>query len=181
MANCRAVKGELTAWCDGELSRRRAERIEQHLAECAACSAEADSVSAAIRWQRQALLRVTAVADGEFGALQVKLRRALAAEPEPQGPFWSWLFRPVAIAAAAAMIGIALLFSIMGGPKAVLIPLGVESPPVAVSSEPELFEDYQLIQRLDALENFDTVESVPLSDTVESVPLSDDDQTLHAG
>ncbi len=169
--NCRAVKGDLTAWCDGELSRRRAERIARHLAECGACSAEAESVSAAIRWQRQALPRVTAVADYEFGALQAKLRRALAAEPEPRAPFWPWSFRPVAIAAAAVMIGVIVLFSIMGGPNAVLIPLGVESPPVAVSSQPELFEDYQLIQHLDALENFDTVESVPL----------DDDQTLHAG
>jgi len=169
--NCRAVKGDLTAWCDRELSRRRAERIEQHLAECGACAAEAESVSAAIRWQRQALPLATAVADYEFGALQARLRRALTAEPEPRAPFWPWFFRPMAIAAAAVMIGVIMLFSIMGGPNAVLIPLGVESPPVAVSSQPELFEDYQLIQHLDALENFDTVESVPL----------DEDQTLHAG
>lgn len=171
MANCRAVKRDLTAWCDGELSRRWAERIEQHLAECAVCSAEAESLSAAIRWQHQALSRVTAVADYEFGGLEAKLRRALAAEREVPAPFWSWPFRPVAIALAAAMIGVIMLFSIMGGPNAVLIPLGIESPPVAVSSEPELFENYQLIQHLDALENFDTVESVPL----------DDDRTLHAG
>ena len=171
MANCRAVKVELTAWCDGELSRRRAERIERHLTECAACLAQAESLSAAVRWQRRALPRVTAVTDHDIGALQARLRRALAAEPEPRASFWPWLFRPVAIAAAAAMIGVVVLFSMMGGPNAVLIPLGVESPPVAVSSEPDLFENYQLIQHLDALENFDTVESVPL----------DDDQTLHEG
>jgi anti-sigma factor RsiW len=171
MMNCRAVKGDLTAWCDGELSRRRTERIEQHLAGCGACAAEAQSVSAAVRWQRQALPRVTAVANCEFSALQARLRRALTDEPGPRVPFWSWFVRPVAIAAATVMIAVVMLFSIMGGPQAVLIPLGVESPPVAVSSQPELFEDYQLIQRLDALENFDTVESVPL----------DDDRALHAG
>jgi anti-sigma factor RsiW len=171
MTNCRAVGADLTAWCDGELSHRRAKRIEHHLAGCATCSAEAESLSAAVRWQRRALPRLTAVADCEFEVLQARLRGALAAEPELRVPFWSWLFRPVAIAAAAAMIGVIALFSIMGGPNAVLIPLGVESPPVAVSSEPELFENYQLIQHLDALENFDTVESVPLND----------DQSLHAG
>jgi anti-sigma factor RsiW len=171
MMNCRAVKGDLTAWCDGELSRRRTERIEQHLAGCRACAAEAQSVTAAVRWQRQALPRVTAVADYEFSALQARLRRALTDEPALRAPFWSRFFRPVAIATAAAMFAVVMLFSIMGGPKAVLIPLGVESPPVAVSSQPELFEDYQLIQRLDALENFDTVESIPL----------DDDQAPHAG
>jgi anti-sigma factor RsiW len=168
---CLAVKEDLTAWCDGELSRRRAGRIEQHLAECTTCSAEVGSLSAAIRWQRQALPRATAVADCELDALQARLRRALAGEAAPQAPFWSGLFRPVAVAAAAAVAAVIVLFSIMGGPSAVLIPLGVEQPPVAVSSEPELFENYQLIQHLDALENFDTVESVPL----------DDDQTLHAG
>jgi anti-sigma factor RsiW len=171
MMNCRAVKEDLTAWCDGELSRRRAERIEQHLAGCGACAAEAENVSAAVRWQRQALPHVTAVANYEFSALEARLRQALAAEPDPRAPLRSWFLRPVAIAAAAAMIAVIMFFSIMGGPRAVLIPLGVESPPVAVSSQPELFEDYQMIQRLDALENFDTVESVPL----------DDDQALHAG
>ena len=173
MDHCRAVKREFTAWCDGELSRREAERLEQHLAACAACSAEADSLSVAVRWQRQALRHVTAVADHECAPLQARLRRALATEIEPraQGQFWSWIFRPVAIATAAAMIAIIVLFSVLGGPNAVLIPLGVEAPPVAISREPDLFEDYQLIQHLDAMENFDTVESVPL----------DEDQALREG
>jgi anti-sigma factor RsiW len=171
MMKCRAVKGDLTAWCDGELSPRRAERIERHLAECTRCSAEAASLSAAIQWQRQALPRAAALADCEFGALRASLKRSLAAETAPRAPFWLGLFRPVAVAAAAAVVGVIVLFSFMGGPSAVLIPLGVEAPPVAVRSEPELFENYQLIQHLDALENFDTVESIPL----------DDDQAPHAG
>jgi anti-sigma factor RsiW len=173
MDHCRAVKREFTAWCDGELSRREAERVERHLAACAACAAEAESLRAAIRWQRQALRHVTAVADQECAPLQGSLRRALAAEIEPrvQEQFWSWIFRPLTIATAAATIAIIVLFSVLGGPDAVLIPLGVEAPPVAISSEPELFENYQLIQHLDAMENFDTVESVPL----------DEDQGLRKG
>jgi anti-sigma factor RsiW len=173
MDDCRAVKREFTAWCDGELSRRETERVERHLAACAACSAYAQSLSAAIRWQRQALPHVTAVGDHECAPLQAKLRRALAAEIEPraQGQFWSWIFRPVTIATAAAMIAIVVLFSVLGGTNAVLIPLGVKAPPVAISSEPDLFANYQLIQHLDAMENFDTVESVPL----------DEDQPLREG
>ena len=65
-------------------------------------------------------------------------------------------------AVAAAAVILALVFA--GGPAAVLVPLGVESPPVAVKANPELFKDYPLIQHLDALENFDTVQSVPLDD-----------------
>ena len=173
MNHCRAVKREFVAWCDGELSGREAERVEQHLAACEACSAEAESLSAVIRWQRQVLRHVTAVTDQECAPLQTRLRRALAAEIEPPGQarFWSLIFRPVTIATAAAMIAIIALFSVLGGPNAVLIPLGVEAPPVAISRQPDLFENYQLIQYLDAMENFDTVQSVPL----------DEDQALREG
>ena len=44
------------------------------------------------------------------------------------------------------------------------MPLGLESPPPAVVQHTELFKDYPLIERLDVLEHFDTVESVPLDD-----------------
>jgi hypothetical protein len=103
--------------------------------------------------------------------LHAKLQRALAAEADGRASAWSSLFRPLAIAGAVVTAVVVLFFSVMGGPKAVLIPLGVEPPPVAVTSDPDLFENYQVIQHLDALENFDNVESVPL----------DDDQPVHQG
>ena len=121
-------------------------------------------MESAIQWQRQALAEVTAVDEFDPQALHAKLRRVLAAEPAASVPLWAWLLRPVALASAAAIVAVVVLFSAMGGPKAVLIPLGVESPPIAVSSEPDLFENYQLIQHLDALENFDTVQSGPLDE-----------------
>jgi hypothetical protein len=46
----------------------------------------------------------------------------------------------------------------------VFISVGIESPPTAVVREPDLYTDYPLIQQLDALEHFDTVQSVPLDD-----------------
>ncbi len=170
MTSCRSVHRNLVAWCDGELSPRQARRVRDHLATCAACAGEAERVRTAIEWQTQALIGI-AVAAADTHALQMKLQQALASEPDPGFPWWTWLTRPVALGAAAAVALVVVFFSLVGGPKAVLIPLGVEPPPVAVSSEPELFENYQLIQHLDAMENFDTVESVPL----------DEDQTLHEG
>lgn len=171
MASCWVVEKSLTAWIDGALPRRKAARIERHLAACTRCSAEAEGLRAAIRWQRQILPRVATLAAFDPGPLRVKLQRALAAEPDRRASAWNWLFHPLAIAGAVVTAGVVLFFSVMGGPKAVLIPLGVESPPVAVTREPDLFENYQLIQHLDALENFDNVESVPL----------DDNQTVHEG
>jgi anti-sigma factor RsiW len=171
MARCWTIRRNLTAWIDGESPYRQAERIQRHLTTCATCSAEAERLRAAIRWQRQALPFLVAAENLDPGQLRMQLQRALAAEPAWSPPAWKWLFRPVAITGAAVMIGIVLVFSLMGGPKAVLIPLGVEPPPLAVTREPDLFENYQLIQHLDVLENFDTVESEPL----------DDDPTLHRG
>ncbi len=171
MTSCQAVEQDLVAWCDGELSERQARRITEHVSACAACAGEAERTRSAIAWQKRALVDITA-ATVDTQALQTKLRRALAAEPDARMPWWGWFLRPVAVAGACAVaLVVVVFFSVVGGPKAVLIPLGVEPPPVAVSSEPELFENYQLIQHLDALENFDTVESVPL----------DEDQTLHEG
>jgi anti-sigma factor RsiW len=171
MASCWVVRRNLTAWVDGELPRRKAEGLERHLTGCAACSAEAEGLRAAIRWQRQILPRVATAAEYDSGPLHAKLQRALAAEADGRASAWRWLFRPVAIAGAVVTAVVVLFFSVMGGPKAVLIPLGVEPPPVAVTSDPDLFENYQVIQHLDALENFDNVESVPL----------DDDQPVHQG
>lgn len=172
--SCRTVRENLSAWIDAELSRRWTDRVRRHLDGCAACSAEAENLRTAIAGQRHALARIMTLDNFDPARLRAQLRRALhehsdttarwSGAPEWDSPRWGWLLRPVAVAGAAltaAMIG-ALVFA--GGPRAVLIPLGVESPPSAVTREPELFKDYPLIQQLDVLENFDTVESVPLDD-----------------
>jgi anti-sigma factor RsiW len=168
MLRCWIARRNLTAWLDGELSESRARHIRHHLSCCGACSVEAEHLGAAVTWQRHTLPQLFRTEDVDTGALRRALHTALAAERSPSIP----LFRPVVVAGAAVMVGlILLLLSVAGGPNAVLIPLGVKSPPLAVTREPDLFENYQLIQRLDALENFDTVESEPL----------DNDQTPHHG
>lgn len=171
MAGCVTVRKNLTMWIDGESSPRQAQRIQRHLTACRPCSAEAEHLRASIQWQSRALPAIVAVRDVDAQALRLKLQRALAAESESRGSAWKWLLRPFAVAGVAVTLGLVLAFSLLGGPTAVLMPLGVEAPPVAVTREPELFENYQLIQALDALENFDTVESETL----------DDDQALRQG
>lgn len=182
MAKCRVVQENLTAWIDGELSPRWDDRVRRHLTGCPGCAAAADGLRKSIEMQRQTLARVTAVADFDSATAWVHLQRALrapiagaewirngtaAASPPP---VWlavlrAWLTGRLAVAGAAMAVAAALLVLLVaGGPKAVLIPLGVTPPPVAVTRQPDLFKDYALIEELDALENFDTVESVPLDD-----------------
>jgi anti-sigma factor RsiW len=163
MTSCRAVRENLTAWIDGELLPRWTERVRQHLAGCAQCAIEAEGLRGSIALQRQVLPRVVAGAVDTV-ALQARLRRAVAAAPEPREHAWRWIFRPVVLAPAFAVLAALALFMFVGGPTDVLVPLGVAPPPAAMRRAPELFKDYTLIQHLDALENFDTVESEPLDD-----------------
>ena len=164
MAGCWMVQGDLTAWIDGELSARRAERVGRHLASCGACASEAESLRDAIAHQRSLLERLAAV--DVSPALSRRVLREIAEESE-EPRSWLWLFRPVAVAAATAAVAMLGLFTVVGGPRAVLIPLGVEPPPPAVTRTTDLYKDYPIIEKLDALENFDTVESIPLDEDQE--------------
>jgi len=178
MSKCARIRSELTAWVDGELTARRDERVQRHLARCVACAAEAESVRATIQGQRRALSRLTAVPDLDTGPMWAAVQRGLAAADQPgaqatrpawvrwRGELrgWQWLWRPVAVVGAATAVAVVVTVTMFGGPQKVLVPLGVEAPPPAVSRAPELFKDYPLIQHLDALENFDTVNAEPLDD-----------------
>lgn len=169
MASCSDFREDLTAWVDGQLPDRYHEEIRQHLAICAPCSAEAESLRAAVAWQGRALQAVATLDGVDTVALRARLRRGLAAHADTESPVWSlrplWasMWGRLALAGAAASVAaVALMW--VGGPAMVLIPLGLESPPPAVAQHTELFKDYPLIERLDVLEHFDTVESVPLDD-----------------
>jgi len=162
----------LTPWLDGELPESRARRLRHHLGRCGICAAEVERLRVAVGWQRRALPCLLRVEGVDPVALGRAIDATLAAERIPSLPLRKPLLRPILVASVAVTAGlILLLLSVAGGPNAVLIPLGVKSPPSAVTREPDLFENYQLIERLDALENFDTVEAQPL----------DDDRTPHHG
>jgi RNA polymerase sigma-70 factor (ECF subfamily) len=51
--HCGEVLADLTEHLDGRLSRDRAERLDEHLAECAGCRGFADAVAATVRAVRQ--------------------------------------------------------------------------------------------------------------------------------
>jgi anti-sigma factor RsiW len=164
MTSCRGVQKNLTAWVDGELSPHWTERVRAHVAKCPRCAAEADSLRTSIVLQSTVLTRLSEASDVDTAALGARLRRAVATEAEAHWPAWSWIFRPVVLAPALALLAVLLLFTAAGGPTDVLVPLGVVPPPPAVKRAPGLFKDYTLIQHLDALQHFDTVESEPLDD-----------------
>ena len=169
MLGCRNVSQDLTAWIEGELPERRCDCIREHLAACARCSAEVDSLRMAVVWQQRALRAVTSLDGIATAALRARLRLDLAAGAEERTLLWRWrqpwvsMWGRLALAGAAFSLALVILL-LAGGPGMLLMPLGLESPPPAVVQHTELFKDYPLIERLDVLEHFDTVESMPLDD-----------------
>ena len=164
MTSCALLQEDLTAWIDGELPREVMERTREHVASCATCSAEAESLRASIALQRTALAQLVAADDVNVSALQARVRRAVTAETERRESIWSRLVRPLVLAPAFAMLAVLMMYTTVGGPSDVLVPLGVTSPPPVVKQATGLFPDYTLIEHLEALEHFDTVEAAPLDD-----------------
>ena len=159
----------MTAWVDGALPAPRHSLLSQHLTQCARCAAEVEGLRTAITWQQQALRGLATLDDLDPHALTVRLQRELAAEADGQVPAWGirhvWASMWGRLALAGAAVSLAAIVLLLAvGPGMVLMPLGLESPPPAVVQRTELFKDYPLIERLDVLEHFDTVESVPLDD-----------------
>jgi anti-sigma factor RsiW len=164
MSACAAARENLTAWLDGELSERQARSIDQHVEACAGCAAVLHQLRTAVAVQRLALPRVAVTEAIDTERLWRRLHAAVLDEPDGQHSLWTWLWRPFALASLAATAMLVGFLIVAGGPRAVLLPLGVVAPPPDVAQRPDLFKDYRLIEQLDALENFDTVETVPLED-----------------
>ena len=173
MTHCRAVRKNFVAWIDRELPPRWNDRIERHLVACTACSAEAEDLRAAIEWQRRALLTTIAVGELDAARLHTQVQRAIGALSEAGDPWWNWVLRPVAVTSGALAVVTVLVVLAVGGPRAILISLGLQSPPAEMARQPELFTEYPLIQHLDALENFDVVDSMPVD--------VDDEQARQSG
>lgn len=176
MPRCSRVRDNMTAWLDGELSPRWTLRVENHVGRCTACAVEAQSLRHTLASQHillPQLLRGDVVPREQFRADRIlaDLHRAMAADDVPAAQRWNWgsvdwtwWLRPIPVAVAAAAIIVITLVEVAGGPEDILVPLGVQAPPPVVSKKPGMFRDYAIIERLDALENFDTVDVEPLDD-----------------
>lgn len=165
---CQKARDNLTAWLDGALSSRWDEKLRQHLAGCSVCTAAADSLRKSIASQRNLLVAVAGPPTVNVPQLWVQLQRERAAADTPVVPARLWWLRPAAFASAAVAASVVGFVGVAGGPEAVLIPLGVKAPPPAVKRAPVMFKEYSIIQKLDILEHFDTVEAMPLEEDAAS-------------
>ncbi len=158
----------MTAFADGALQPRRAARLNAHVRVCAACHAELREIERTIAMQKAALQAPLPELSPEF---ELRLRQRLQELRRSDAyPTWAARIWKPALAAGLAAAGVLLAAAPLGGPSAVLVPLGIAPPPPKVAREPELFRDYPIIEHLDELENFDTVQAIPLEDEVLGKP-----------
>jgi anti-sigma factor RsiW len=156
----RHVDGELTAYLDGALAPREGERVEAHLQACARCRAERDRLAAAIAllarlppapepspaFEQRFLARLA----GERGARRE--RRGVLAFLSPR-----WVAPSLVGAAAAA---------------AMVLYAGRERPAddAFVAAHLDLFESYEAVASVGAVERPEDVQVVAHLDELEKAP-----------
>lgn len=156
---CTRIRQDLTAWVDGELAGRRRARLDDHLDQCPDCRVEAELLRHSVVAQTMAL-RALAPPDANLPLLWTRLSGAMAGEPRSLWRFGR-AFAGFGLAAVAALlVGVRQA----GGPEVLLVPIGVKSPPPKVKTKPRLFQEYPLIEKLEILENLDTVDAIQLDE-----------------
>jgi predicted anti-sigma-YlaC factor YlaD len=162
MSGCEFVTENLTAWIDGALPSGASIALRNHLQGCAACARAESAARAAIDRHRRLIPRAVTLEGVDPDRVWQRLQAALQEAPDR---WWRWWLRPALMGATAAAAAAVVVLLLAGRPENVLVPLGIETPPIEVVQHPDLFRDYAIIEQLDALEHFDTVLAVPLEDS----------------
>jgi anti-sigma factor RsiW len=152
----------LTALADGALVESRSRAMKAHVAECADCTREFHSLARTVELSRHHLAAFPELRPGFATRLNARLSD-LRQQPERR-PAWRW-WRPAFVGGLAAA-GVLVMASSVGGPSAVLVPLGLQAPPKQVVEKPQLFKEYEIIEHLEELDHFDTVIQTPLEDEI---------------
>jgi anti-sigma factor RsiW len=135
--NCEAISKLLISFVDGRAESKERSQVENHLQECAACSARVQQYRAV--WS---LLDEEAPVEPSFG-FDARLRARIAAEPKSK--WFGWLVPSPRLAFSTALL-IALSAWIATMPPAA---------PYQALVQPE--KDFQMIKDLRVLENYDVV------------------------
>ena len=105
MSDCEKLAKDVVAYLDGELPAERAEAVECHLAECAACRRMLDQLRAADAAAREVPIPDEARWESVWQEIQSRARR------ESKRPvFFTYAWRGAASMAAAAALLVAIYF-----------------------------------------------------------------------
>lgn len=162
MSGCSPIRERLTAWLDQETSAVENREIEAHLDSCPDCSAEARVLRRAIAWQKRELAVALLDAPVDIDALRAGMRRQiLALRTAEKRSRRRRLFRPVALAVAAAV-----LLILWSAPQSepLLVSIGIEPPPAEVARRTDKYRYLEVIENLELLEHLDALQTLPAED-----------------
>jgi len=137
--NCEKVSQELVAYLDGRMDSAQRREAEEHLRSCAACRERAEQFRRV--WT---LMEEVPVIEPSFG-FEARVRQRVAAEP--QRGWFAW-FAPQARLAFSAVLLIALTIWVAKRPP---------SSPAIMGTATSTEQDFNAIQHLGVLENYDVV------------------------
>ena len=140
---CEDVSRELIAYLDGRASAAERQKVEGHLARCAACRTRAEEM----RKVSMLLGEVPAI-EPSFG-FDARVRQRVAAEPR-QGWFWRLMPARRPAFAVALLIALTVLVAKLPSNRAPVTP-------VTTASAQEQEEDFNAIKNLGVLENYDVL------------------------
>jgi anti-sigma factor RsiW len=144
---------DLVAFLSGELTGKAHDRVARHLAVCPTCRGERDDFRRALDGLRNSLPAPPPV---HWARYRAELRRKIEARHEPRG-WWRW---PVPLALSAGLAGILLLLATHGGFRPAERADVMAFDEAAIAPRLELLRNYQLVERLDLLEDFDILRSL---------------------
>ena len=155
---CEEITGHLALYRFGELTGERAAQVEVHLASCARCRRELEGMELALSLSTQPMpgrAESAAVAGRVMASLGRNKHRRLMFRLAP------------AFTAAALIIGAlsALHFGLIGGPGGTGTNGTANIRPVVAivavyDTDPEMFENLDLLANLEMFEDMDTVEGI---------------------
>lgn len=140
---CEDVSKELIAYLDGRARTSEREKVEGHLAGCAACRNRVEEM----RKVSMLLGEVPAV-EPSFG-FDARMRQRVAAEPR-QSWFWRLVPAPRPAFAVALLIALTVLVAKLPSNRTPVTP-------VATTSAQQQEEDFNAIKNLGVLENYDVL------------------------
>jgi anti-sigma factor RsiW len=145
---------ELIAFVRGELVGRARDRVARHLESCPACRAARDDVRHTLEAFRRSIPEPPPVHAARY---QAELRRKLdARQARGVRTWWRW---PVPLALSAGLTGILLFLAVHEGLRPGERPNGMALDE-AITPRLELLRNYQLVERLDLLEDFDILKTL---------------------
>ncbi|MFY9691006.1 MAG: zf-HC2 domain-containing protein [Candidatus Acidiferrales bacterium] len=140
---CEDVSKELIGYLDGRVNAAARQKMEGHLAGCAACRTRAEEM----RKVSMLLGEVPAI-EPSF-AFDARVRQRVAAEP-PRSWFWRLMPAPRPAFAVALLIALTVLVAKLPSNHAPVTP-------TVLTSAQEQEEDFNAIKNLGVLENYDVL------------------------